>query len=85
MNESAWDSWPSPSRNLSGGVSSTTTRSIDAISDDIRNVGARQAPLSPPTLEPWSRPMTPEQIDEFLREPRLCDLATVRPETASHM
>ena len=29
--------------------------------------------------------MTPEQIDEFLREPHLCDLATVRPDGSPHV
>ena len=29
--------------------------------------------------------MTPEQIDEYLREPHLCDLATVRPDGSPHV
>lgn len=29
--------------------------------------------------------MTPEEIDEFLREPHICDLATVRPDGSPHV
>ena len=29
--------------------------------------------------------MTPEEIDEYLREPHLCDLATVRPDGSPHV